>query len=70
MVSQKWRTNYTGRSMQSMLICDNPIMINLIISMTVIMINFFILMFRELQSGLFHNVDPKVNHKSLLIMIA
>ena len=23
MVSQKWRTNYTGRSMQSMLICDN-----------------------------------------------
>ena len=23
MVSQKWRTNYTGRSMQSMLICEN-----------------------------------------------
>ena len=26
-------------------------------------------MFRELQSGLFHNVDPKVSH-SMLVIIA
>ena len=43
MVSQKWRTNYTGRSMQSMLIYVT-IMINLIISITVIMKNLIISM--------------------------
>ena len=45
------------------------IMKSLIISMKVIMINFAILMFRELQADLFHNVDPKVS-RSLLVIIA